>query len=296
MNLEARQFLLVHLSIAPLSSHHCLTATLRRNRSPQPYREQPAGQRRKNVNGVYTSAPVGRNLRYFVLRVTGIAVCVGLFCFFIAPIFFHAFLFVTAQGTPGLYRVQAGPYPAGQTTYGTRGYAKPRITYVDPGSFKVEAVWVDGPGYGTYAEVGWNLFYEGVPEFFAQYKLGGVPYECDHNERPTQNVFHHFQVVRVAGQTTWEYYLDGGQPVCTSPPIGFSYGVSGGQGEKHNTGDSCFTRWYGLQLQTFVPPSYYEWRDWPGPMQELLDNDNSCYLCKVSNTEFIVKFNGAACP
>ncbi|MCC7352340.1 MAG: hypothetical protein IT330_01180 [Anaerolineae bacterium] len=248
------------------------------------------------MNGNRTTALVDRRLWRSVFKLTSVLVCVSLLCFFIIPILLRPIPSVTAQGTPGLYRVQAGPYPASQTTYGTRGYAKPRHTYVDEGSFKVESVWVDGPGFGTAVEVGWNLFYGGEPEFFAQYLLGGVPYECDHNERPTENVFHHFQVVGVAGQTTWAYYLDGGQPICTSPSVGFYYGVSGGQGEKHNTGDSCFTRWYGLQLQTFVPPSYYEWRNWPGPMQELLDEDNSCFLCKVSNTEFIVKFNGAACP
>jgi hypothetical protein len=246
-------------------------------------------------NSIY---PSDQRLERLSVQILTIIICVSLLGLLGAPLALRASASVDTPdaGTPGNHQVHGLPNPPSYTSYGTRGYAKPRYAYVEPGSYKVESVWVYGPTPGNFVEVGWWIPYGGQPEFFAGYLYNGQYYECDNNPHPTPNVFYRFQVHHVGSQTnqTWDYYLD--TAYQCSATVNFWYGHSGGQGERHNTGDACFARWYGLELQLYTyPPYYWVWTSWPGPMNSY-DGDPGCYLCVFSNTDFRVKTDGTSCP
>lgn len=128
------------------------------------------------------------------VQVLTITISISLLCLLGAPLALRVSASVASpDGTPGNYQVHGLPNPTNYTSYGTRGYAKPRYPYVDPGSYKVESVWVYGPTSGNFVEGDWWRPYGGEPEYFAGYMVNGQYYECDNNYHPTPEYFYLFK-------------------------------------------------------------------------------------------------------
>ena len=219
----------------------------------------------------------------------------------------------TPTPTLGLFITKAGPNPQYDTRYGMSGEAKPRMVGIIDGSMKVESLWVQDAASSNMAEVGWwrqsllnvpQYSFGTDPYFFASWRINGA-----YNEWPDPNdpyhllvlaspidQFHEFRV-EYHDDGKWYWYFANGLKYLKALNQSFFRGYPGGQGERHNHGDQCMTRWQVLRERVFVAnPPGYQWSPWPGIQQLLPDSDGDCKLCTQSATDFIVRWNSASCP
>lgn len=153
---------------------------------------------------------------------------------------------------------------------------------VNPGSWKVNAVFCETLNRTAWVECGW-------------WKDGDSPYACEHfgaryntSEGYHEDIYgsatpgtnHTYGVRWMADTQLWRYYVDGvAKPDRANNAI--TSAVIATNAETHNSNDSNYGHWWSLQ---YWDKDAAQWKLWTNLVQNR-DDDPNYKLTKTSNTE-----------